>query len=241
MIRLVRSLALTSLLLSLPVSASALGISITNVSSSSGSGTLFAGDTVTVDLVVENNAGAEVNGLGLIANGYDEDRNGVADSGLAFQSGSVTGSLFNTTAVPGSPNLAFGGLSNVRAGTGPIEQFVFSNFNPQSLRTSFFAGADLGSVNGTGGDDVGVGGDFVSNGDIHFQLIFIAGAVSPGLTSQTFDLEFGTNAEFGEVAIGPGGATLDFTNANLSLTVIPEPGTALLMGLGLAGLATRRR
>ena len=38
-------------------------------------------------------------------------------------------------------------------------------------------------------------------------------------------------------AIGDAGAVLDFTDASYSFSVVPEPGTALLMGLGLAGLA----
>ena len=84
MIRLVRSLALTSLLMSLPLSASALGISISGFMTSTGSTTLFAGDTVTVDLVVENNTNLDINGHGLVATGYDNDRNGIADSGLAL-------------------------------------------------------------------------------------------------------------------------------------------------------------
>ena len=38
-----------------------------------------------------------------------------------------------------------------------------------------------------------------------------------------------------------GGGNNIANNASLQITVIPEPGTALLMGLGLAGLATTRR
>ncbi len=239
MIRLVRSLALTSLLLSLPMSASALGISVTGFTSSTGSTTLFAGDTITIDLVVENGSAEAVNGLGLVATGYDDDRNGAADSGLAFLSGSVTSSLLNTFRAPGTPNEAFGGLANVR--TAPVEQWLFDNFDPQELRTSFFAGADLGSSNGSGADDVGIGGGYTGDGDVHFQLTFVAGATAPGLTSQLFNLNFGTDAQYGEVAIGAGGSSLAFTNDSLAITVIPEPGTALLMGLGLAALAARRR
>ncbi len=54
------------------------------------------------------------------------------------------------------------------------------------------------------------------------------------------NLDFGTG-QFGNEAVGAGGAFLPFSNAGYSLTVVPEPGTALLMGLGLAGLATTRR
>lgn len=237
MIRLVRSLALTSLLLSLPVSASALGISISNVTSSTGTQTIFAGDTITVDLVVENGTAEAINGLGLVATGYDDDRNGLADSGLALQGGSVAGGLFNTIRVPGLANVD--GLANVR--TAPVEQWVFDNFDPQELRTSFYAGASLNPVSGTAADDLGVDGGYTGDGDAHFRLTFVAGAVAPGLTSQVFNLNFGTNAEYGEAAIGAGGAILPFNNASLAVTVIPEPGTALLMGLGLAGLAVRRR
>ncbi|MFK7898182.1 MAG: PEP-CTERM sorting domain-containing protein [Myxococcota bacterium] len=237
MIRLVRSLALTSLLLSLPISASALGISVSNVSYSNGGPTLQAGDTVTIDLAVENATGESINGLGLVATGYDDDRNGAADSGLALQGGTVAGGLFNTIRVAGLGNVD--GLANVR--TAPVEQWVFDNFNAQELRASFFAGAGLNAVSGSGADDLGVDGGFTGDGDAHFRLTFVAGALAPGVTSQLFTLNFGTNAEYGETAVGAGGVDIAFNNASVAVTVVPEPGTALLMGLGLAGLAARRR
>ena len=43
------------------------------------------------------------------------------------------------------------------------------------------------------------------------------------------------------LALRTGGATAGFSNDSLTITVVPEPGTALLMGLGLAGLAAVRR
>jgi hypothetical protein len=53
---------------------------------------------------------------------------------------------------------------------------------------------------------------------------------------------FGEQAEFGQVAIGNGGEVLGtYQSDSFSFSVIPEPGTALLMGLGLAGLAAQRR
>lgn len=241
MIRLVRGVALTALLLSLPMSASALGISIAGYNSTSGSQTLAPGDTITVDLVVENNGGLDINGLGLAVTGYDDDRNGIADSGLVYSTGQVTPGLFNTLRSPGTPNQAFGGISNIRSPGGPVEQWLFDAFDPQELRLSIYDGADLASSDGTGGDDIGVGGGYVGDGDIHFQITFAATS-SASAGDSFLTLQFGTNAEYGAVAIGPGGETIDgFRNASLALTIIPEPGTALLMGLGLVGLAANRR
>jgi len=49
------------------------------------------------------------------------------------------------------------------------------------------------------------------------------------------------NLDFGAVAVGTGGSLLAFSNDSLVVTVVPEPGTALLRGLGLAGLTSIRR
>jgi hypothetical protein len=54
-------------------------------------------------------------------------------------------------------------------------------------------------------------------------------------------LDFGTHAEFGNVLVGAGGEILPFVNDSISFTLAPEPGTAMLFGLGLAGLASIRR
>ena len=55
-------------------------------------------------------------------------------------------------------------------------------------------------------------------------------------------LIFGEQLEFGQVAVGNGGEILGtYQSDSFTFSVIPEPGTALLMGLGLAGLAAQRR
>jgi len=41
--------------------------------------------------------------------------------------------------------------------------------------------------------------------------------------------------------VGNGGSLLSFNNATYTVQVVPEPGTALLMGLGLAGLTAGGR
>jgi hypothetical protein len=242
MIRLTRNFGLAvAILLMVPLSAQALSISVSASTSSGASTTLLApGDTLTFDLVVENASAAEVFGLTLGARGYDLDANGVADEGLSFVGGSVTSSVFNTFSNPGTPNTAFGGLLNQL--NAPVERGFFNTntFNFAEKRAVFFDGVDTVGRTGDGTFDVGTNGDFVSNGAVHFQVSFEATPIGQ-TAGRAFTLVFGTMDDFGEVAIGNGGNVISVGSASYNLTVIPEPGTALLLGLGLAGLATRRQ
>ena len=98
------------------------------------------------------------------------------------------------------------------------------------------------AASGTGNDDAGVGGGLTGIGsDIHIQVSFLVQGLNSTVGSPTaVTLDFGTG-RFGNEAIGTGGSSLAFNNASSTLTIVPEPGTALLMGLGLAGLASIRR
>jgi len=231
---------LLGLLLVAPISAQALSISIVGANGSGASDTvLLPGETITFDLVLENATAEQIFGLGVGARGYDADANGEVDDGLSFASGAVASSIFNTVRVPGSPNQAFGGLGNTLSA--PVELGFFNpiTFEREEKRVMLFDGVSLSAATGLGGDDVGVGGDYTGAGDIHFQVTFQATPVQAA--ARAFTLDFGTMVDLGAGAIGDGGALLEFGNTQYVLTVIPEPGTALLMGLGLAGLATQRR
>jgi hypothetical protein len=158
---------------------------------------------------------------------------------LILNGGAVTSEILSEVHVPTVGS--FDGLANVR--TAPEELWFVDNFNPQALRTSLFAGASLSPKSADGSFDMGIGGGLVSDGDVHFQVSFLA---SPDIAAgiQTITLNFGTDASVGAVAIGADGVHLPFSNDSYTLNMIPEPGTALLMGLGLAGLAAaggRRR
>jgi len=242
MIRSTRNFGLAvAMMLVAPLSAQALGVSIVGVSSSGASNVVLQpGETITFDLVAENATAEGLFGLGLGVRGYDANANGENDDGLSFSSGLVTESVFNVGRAPGTPNEAFGGLPNTLLVATEFGGFDPNTFEREELRAMVFNGVSVVGRNGDGTDDVGIGGGYTGDGDIHFQVVFQASA-TPTREATDFTLDFGTIEDLGAAAIGDGGSILAFYNDSYNLTVIPEPGTALLMGLGLAGLATQRR
>jgi len=209
-----------------------------NVSSTGASNSsLQNGDEITFDLRLENATGAPINGLDVVVTGFDTPgTTNAISSGLQLVGGQVATSAFNTQLPdPGEPS--FNGLENIR--TAPVNIWALSLSSPQAVRTSLFAGVDTVSRVGNGNFDPGVGGGATLT-DIHFRVTYRLVVNNSG-PSQNLVLNFGIDESLGHIAVGPGGATIPFQNATYGLTVIPEPGTALLMGLGLAALATRRR
>lgn len=220
--------ALTATLL-FPLTASALGLSIVSVSGAGADGVLEPGETVTFELVMENLGAETLYGAEAVVNGYDlPDAPGLRQLGLELQSGASSARAFGIE-VPGVGY--FGGLDNIYPA--PEEIFFVNNLNPVAWTTTLFGGVSLSPTSGTGLDDTGINGNLIADGDVHFRATFVANPTR--VASSTFTMNFDLNA------IGFGGALLPSTGDQFTLTVIPEPGTALLMGLGLAGLATRRR
>jgi hypothetical protein len=238
MIRSSKAIAAAAILFVMPTMASALGISIVNVSSTGSSTTaLQANEEITFDLRLENPTGVDVFGLDVVVSGFDTPgTNNSISSGLQLVGGSLATSAFNTVNIPAVGSL--GGIANTR--TAPTQVWALSLTDPQPVRTSLFAGAALTPSNGNGSQDTGIGGGLIGGGDVHFRVTYRLVTNIPNL-NQNLTLSFGVAENLGHVAVGAGGETIAFQNASYGLTVIPEPGTALLMGLGLAALATRRR
>jgi len=114
-----------------------------------------------------------------------------------------------------------------RSGTGPDDFEIRASVNgaaATSILVGDFAGGSLG-VNFLGVDLSSLSG--LSLGD---SVLFTLAAYNATSSAGTFDLETITF---------PGGT--DGLTIRGNLTVIPEPTTALLFGLGLAGLASVRR
>jgi hypothetical protein len=241
MIRFTKAIAVAAVALMLPTVASALGVTIVNQSESvADDGIIEVGESITFDLVLGNTNDVAVFGLDVLAFGFDTEPGGLphVSSGLTLAGGASTGGAFGNPAVGRLDE-----LTNVI----PVPVLVHNRneLNPEVVRARLFGAITASLANGStsrGRTDIGIAGNEIRDGDVHMQVTFINVNSDQGTFPSTWvNLEFGTNAALGGAAIGDGGVILPFNNDIAYLTVIPEPGTALLMGLGLAGLAANRR
>jgi hypothetical protein len=113
---------------------------------------------------------------------------------------------------------AFGSLARVADAGG-----VFPGDDAGTVRTIQF-GANPGQQGGSFGSP-----QLITT--LTFQVT--TGAVPN--PAEPIDVVFNAGDGCGGVAI-PAAACTDFTTSGITVSIIPEPGTALLMGLGLAGL-----
>lgn len=207
--------------------ASAVTFSVIGTSTSQGNAlnSLVPGEEVTIDIRVTAD-GDSIAALGASVYGYDES---VAD----FTSGEAVREIFHPIAVPGVG--AFGGLWNIATVNGEgllVESALGANGNRVQIFNSYSLSEYSDQPLDPGLDGV------IGGGDAQFRLVFAV--VGPGATS----LLIGTGYE-GDAVVLPGGGQIQANGAVVHLSTggppVPEPGTALLFGIGLAGLAAQGR
>ena len=175
-------------------------------------GAMSPGETATLDIFIRSD-GEAVIGLAASVFGYD--------GALTYVSGITSATFLNR--VPTGPGMGFGGLPNT-SGDAPVE----NPFESDGIR--ILNGVLPGGSTATGANDVSpVTGEA---GGPHARLVF-------RVNRSTF-FGIGSNSDYADAVVGEGGVYLAVTNATVGVFV-PEPRTALLMTLGLAGLAATGR
>ena len=170
MIRFTKALVAVAVALMLPSMASALGIaSITATSDGASNTRLAPGDTITFDIVIENNSAQDVFGLDLVVAGYDQvaDYFGNVNGALQFVGGTATGEIFSALAGAGFNT----GLENELSSVDAVHNVNLLN-PPETVRVQLFGGVSGTPGSGNGQNDDGVGGGLISSGDVHFQVQF---------------------------------------------------------------------
>jgi hypothetical protein len=183
---------------------------------------LAVGESVEISINVDNASATGVNGLGASVYGYDEAVAG-------FVSGVASKSFF--VQFCGGPNACFAGVD--QAANAFFDRLALreSEIGSSGKRVSIVTAAALAPSVQTGALDQGWDGT-TNTPDI--VVVFTA----TGLGSTT--LQIGTGYTGDGVVLGDG-SLIQAAGTAFTINVIPEPGTALLMGLGLAGLAVAGR
>ncbi len=172
-----------------------------------------AGDVITIDITLSSD-GTPTFGVG--GSVYGPDVGAVSLVGGTTSSAALV--QFGT-----GPGTGFGGLDSTQA--------VALDPAGGTAGIQFFNGVSITGTPATGAGDISPVTGLPGGPQFQVQV-----SVNAGLAPGTYTLDVGAGHPTDGV-IGTGGAALASTDGSVSFTVVPEPGTALLMGLGLAGLA----
>lgn len=183
---------------------------------------VMPGEEFTIDIRMTNSAGISVVGLGASITNYGANQ---------FVSGLAVGTYLNSFCA--APGICLGGLLNFAGQPVPSDAIfpqreLAESSNGANGNRIWFA-QSTSTIPATG-IDIDQGLDDMT-GTAQFSVTFLA--IEDAL------INVGTDSDYGVVL--PDGTIIQAPGATFQLNVIPEPGTALLLGLGLAGLARSGR
>ena len=178
-----------------------------------------SGSQVILDITVRKTDAAYA--MAASANNYD-------NTAIAFNpaNSAISGSLFNQVCLPTLG--CFGGLTNLVGINTPLEEVPAG----PGVEVEFFTGVTITPPIDDGSVDPGIITGIA--GDPQFRLVFDVIATAYFETT----INVGTFSEYFDVYSGV--EDYNATNAFVTIAMIPEPNTTLLLGLGFAGLAASR-
>ena len=176
---------------------------------------LTPGSQLILDITLRTTDGAL--GLAGSVNGYDP-----SVLSLNASQSLIPTSVLDQVCFPGAG--CFGGLQNQVGTSIPLQERAVG----PGVEVEFFAGVALSPAGGDGSIDPGAATGIP--GDPQFRIVFDVIGFFPTT------LQIGTFAEYLDAYIGTEDSLVE--NASIEFFVIPEPGTALLLGMGLVGLAS---
>ena len=186
---------------------------------------LNVGEVFDIHINVDNADGTGVQGLGASIFGYNE---AVAD----FDAGTGRAARSFFTQFCGGANNCFGGIDQADNAFFNRLNLVESAIGANGNRVQIVNAAALSPTVANGANDQGWDG---TAGTPDVPVTFRAIGVG------TTVLQIGTGYQGDGVVLAGGAVEPAGQSTTFTINVIPEPGTALLMGLGLAGLAMAGR
>ncbi|GEM_PF-6771305 len=228
-------IAALALLLSLPLAtlvaqdAEALSLDVVSLDQT-GCGVDCFGSTITIGLRISNVAQTAILGLSASATDYDQ-------AVVSFSSGSATSEILSTIC-----SVSLGCLGGIGNGVGPT--LVESAANPAGPQVRFFLGLTTaaGGVSNDGSIDPGLDG-VIGGGDRQYELVFQVTGAGTTIIDLGVDPVYndGIVDHTGASIVVPGFDKQIFVSSEELAYVVPEPTTALLLGIGLTALGTSRR